>query len=190
MSTALTSEPPPRLLDWLVGAHIDHELREHAPAFSALETAREEGVDPTTFAKVVAITADGGRRALIVLDAVDRLDLRKARRVMSGGVRLLTETELAELAPDCEVGALPAIGALYGLPTYADICIRDVRRISFKAGTHAHDIRLDRRTWEREVGVTYVDLAHGPSAGTGAAVRPFRRGLTEPARAADYERRR
>ena len=86
---------------------------------------------------------------------------------MGGGVRLLTEVELADLAPDCEVGALPAIGSLYDVPTYADICIGDIRRISFKAGTHSHNVRLDRRSWERLVGVTYVDLAHGPGSQTG-----------------------
>ena len=73
MTTAI-SAPPARLLDWLDEAHADYELREHVPAFSALDTAREEGVDPVTFAKVVAVTADGGQRALMVLDAVDRLD--------------------------------------------------------------------------------------------------------------------
>lgn len=162
--THVITSPPARLLDWLNEAHIEFELREHAPAFSALDTAREEGVDPINFAKVVAVTTDGGRLALMVLDAFDRLDLHKARRVMGGGVRLLGEIELAELAPDCEVGALPAIGAIYGLPTYADVAIRDVRRVSFKAGTHSHDVRLDRRTWERQVGVTYADLARGPGS--------------------------
>ena len=158
------TSPLGRLLDWLKEAHIEFELREHAPAFSALDTAREEGVDPITFAKVVAVTTDGGGLALMVLDAIDRLDLHKARRMLGGGVRLLTEIELAQLAPDCEVGALPAVGAICGLPTYADICLRDVRRISFKAGTHSHDVRLDRRSWERQVGVTYADLAHGPGS--------------------------
>lgn len=166
MSVTITRPvaPPARVIDWLDRQGLDYELREHEPAFTALETAREEGVDPVTFAKVIAVTADGGRLALMVLDAVDRLDMHKARRVLGGGVRLLTEPELASLSPDCQVGAIPAIGPLYDIPTYADIAMRDVRQVSFKAGTHNHDVRLERRAWERHVGVTYVDIAEAPNS--------------------------
>jgi Ala-tRNA(Pro) deacylase len=96
----------------------------------------------------------------VVLDATDHLDLRKARRVLEAGhVRLLTEAELGALTPGCEVGAVPAAGALYGLPMYADHAVRDDPRISFKAGSHRYTVRVDRAAWERASAVVYADLA-------------------------------
>jgi len=72
-------------------------------------------VSPTTFAKVIGVLTDDGRRALVVLDADGHLDLPKARGVLGAThVRLMTEAELAESCPGCDVGATPAVGATPG----------------------------------------------------------------------------
>lgn len=155
--------PHQGLLDWLKSNTIDHEIHEHSLAYTAQSTARAEGVDPRTFAKVVGVRADDGRRALVVLDAPDHLDLRKAREVLgTTRVHLLTEDQLLELAPDCEAGALPAVGSLFGLPLYADHAVKEDARISFNAGSHRHAVRVDRAAWESAAGVTYADLAEDP----------------------------
>jgi Ala-tRNA(Pro) deacylase len=152
--------PHPGLLAWLRQNDIDHELHEHAETFTAQATARAEGVDPRTFGKVVGVRTDDGRRALVVLDAPDHLDLRKARGVLEAhDVRLLSEEELADLAPGCEKGALPAVGALFDVPLYADRAIAEASEISFNAGSHRHAVRVDRSAWEGAAGVMYADLA-------------------------------
>jgi len=156
----LLDQPSQRLLDWLREHHVEYEVHEHEPAFTAEATASSEGVDPRTFAKVVGIHADDGRRAIAILDATDHLDLHKARRVLGAGrVRLLTEHELTELAPGCEAGAIPAVGTLFGLAMYADFAVRDDDEISFNAGSHRFSARVDRKAWERASDVAYADLA-------------------------------
>jgi Ala-tRNA(Pro) deacylase len=123
-------------------------------------TAQAEGVDPRTFAKVVGVTTDDGRRVLLVLDATDHVDLRKAREALSAReARLLSEADLVAIAPECEAGALPAVGALYGLPVYADHAVREDAAISFNAGSHRFSVRVDRSAWERAAEVRYADLA-------------------------------
>jgi Ala-tRNA(Pro) deacylase len=117
-------------------------------------------VDPRTFAKVVGVSTQDGRRHLVVLEAIDHLDLHKARQVIGAeDVRLLTEGELAALAPDCQAGAIPAVGSLFGLATYADYAVRDDQDISFNAGSHSFSVRVERASWERACGVVYGDLA-------------------------------
>jgi Ala-tRNA(Pro) deacylase len=148
------------LVNWLESQHVDYQLHEHGLSFTARETAHAEGVDPTTFAKVVAVKTGDGRRALVILEATDHLDLRKTRDILeTSDVRLLTEDDLDELAPECETGALPAVGQLFGIQTYADYALRDAREISFNAGTHRLAIRVDREQWARAAGVVYGDLA-------------------------------
>ena len=158
-STAL-DRPYPPLLEWLTSHTVDYEIHEHDPAFTARATARADKVDPRTFAKVVGVVTEDGQNALIVLDATDQLDLHLARRALGAShVRLVTEAELASLAPGCEVGALPAVGSLFGLPTYADYAVRDDPEISFNAGSHRFTVRVDRAQWESATGVSYGDLA-------------------------------
>jgi Ala-tRNA(Pro) deacylase len=166
MDAATTLDRPYQpLVDWLVGQDIEFEIHAHEPAFTASATARAEGVDPRTFAKVVAVASHDGR-ALVVLDATDHLDLRKARHVLgAGGVRLLSEPELTALAPGCDVGAIPAVGALFSVATYADYAVRDDPEISFNAGSHRFSARVDRARWERACNVIYADLAEDADAG-------------------------
>ncbi len=167
MNTETTLERPYQpLLDWFAAHNVEYEIHEHAAAFTARATATAEGVDPRTFAKVVAVASHDGRTALIVLDATDQLDLRKARLAMGASdVRLLSEAELTALAPGCDVGAIPAVGALYGLTTYADYAVRDDPEISFNAGSHRFSARVERARWERACTVLYADLAVDADAG-------------------------
>jgi Ala-tRNA(Pro) deacylase len=160
------NRPYEPLVDWLASQKIEFEIHEHDPAYTARATAVAEGVDPRTFAKVVAVASHEGRSALVVLDATDHLDLRKARHVIGAGdVRLLSEPELTALAPGCEVGAIPAVGALFGLTTYADYAVRDDPEISFNAGSHRLSARVERARWERACKVIYADLAEDADAG-------------------------
>jgi Ala-tRNA(Pro) deacylase len=164
-SVSARSGALPTLLRWLESQAIEHDIHEHAEAFTARATARAEGVDPRTFAKVVAVRTDDGRTVLLVLDAVDHVDLVKARRALSAGeVRLLTESEMVAVAPGCDAGAMPAVGALFGLPMVADRAVREDAVLSFNAGTHWCSIRVDRVAWERATGVTYADLAEETDA--------------------------
>jgi Ala-tRNA(Pro) deacylase len=163
---AMLDEPYRPLVEWLESQEIKFEVHEHEHAYTARATATAEGVDPRTFAKVVAVASHDGRHALAVLDATDRLDVRKTGRVLGASdVRLLTEPELTALAPGCEVGAIPAVGALFGLATYADYVLRADPEISFNAGSHRFSARVDRARWERACNVIYADLAEDADAG-------------------------
>lgn len=158
--TITPSGPHPLLLRWLVDRAIEHEVHEHAQTFTARATATAEGVDPRSFAKVVGVRTDDDRTFLLVVDATDHVDLVKARHVLSArDVRLLTEADLAALAPDCEAGAIPALGNLFHVPMIADYAVREDRDISFNAGSHRFSVRVDRAAWERATAVRYADLA-------------------------------
>jgi Ala-tRNA(Pro) deacylase len=134
MGASAPAPADPGLLEWLARHDVEYEVHQHAQAFTALSVAKAEGVDPHTVAKVVAVITTDGQRVLIALDTTDRLDLRKAAAALhADSVRLLTEAELAALAPTCEIGAMPAVGQLFGIAMLADHAIRDDRDISFNA---------------------------------------------------------
>lgn len=156
--TAGTTPFPP-LLRWLIEHDVDHEVHEHPATIRAKATARAEGVDPRRFAKTIVLIADG-RPTIVVVDAVDRVDLAKVGPYLAANsVRLATEDELLALAPGCEVGTIPPVGELFGLKVTADHAIHDDPEISFHAGSHRFTMHVDRAAWERAAHVVYADLA-------------------------------
>jgi Ala-tRNA(Pro) deacylase len=159
-ASTVLDRPHAGLLGWLANHEIEHEVHEHPEAFTARQTASAEGVDPATFAKVVAVRTDDGRNILLIVDAIDQVDLHKAREALDArDVRLLPEPDAAALTPGCETGAVPAVGQLFDLPMVADFAVRDDPVISFNAGSHRFSVRVDRVAWERATGVAYADLA-------------------------------
>ena len=159
MATTSTSTIDERLANWLRAHGIPYEPHPHPLAYTALATARAEGVEPRTFAKVVGVRTAAGRVALAVIDAADVLDMAKVAELIGERVRLLTEAELSAATPDWEVGAVPPIPLLAGAQVFADEAVRTDPQISFNAGSHRVAVRVDRAAWEEAAEITYGDLA-------------------------------
>lgn len=159
MASVIPSPIDERLRGWLEGHEIAYQIHEHPLAYTALATAHAEGVDPATFAKVVGVRTDEGRVALVVIDAVDALDLRKVADLVGSPVSLMSERELAEACPDWEVGTVPPVPSLAGEQVFADEGIRADEYISFHAGSHRVAVRLERSAWEQASEITYGDVA-------------------------------
>ncbi|GAG49237.1 unnamed protein product [marine sediment metagenome] len=63
-------------------------------------------------------------------------------------VRLASEPEMAELFPDCELGAEPPVGSLFGMKTIMDTRLEDDSFLIMQAGSHTESIRLRREDWQ------------------------------------------
>jgi Ala-tRNA(Pro) deacylase len=135
-----------RLLDehW-----IDYDVLTHEDTYTAQRTAAAAHVPGRQMAKVVVARENGHGCVMAVLPACAHLDLAALGRAMGRHhLRLVPEDELRRLFPDCEVGAMPPFGRLYGLPTYADCCFRRDQPIAFAAGNHHETVRMPYGDWE------------------------------------------
>jgi prolyl-tRNA editing enzyme YbaK/EbsC (Cys-tRNA(Pro) deacylase) len=158
--THAAAGPYPALMDWLQEHGVGYELRDHPLAFTATEAARAEGVEPTSFAKVVGVHTSDGHDALAVLDATDQVDVGKLARVLGvAWVALLGEDAFGALSPECDVGTAPPIPELVDVPVYVDEAVRADPQVSFHAGSHRYGVRVEREAWERAAGVTYASFA-------------------------------
>jgi Ala-tRNA(Pro) deacylase len=112
-------------------------------------------------AKVVTVREEGGGDLMAVLPAACRLDL-PAFRQATGRRRLslLREEEMKPLFPDCEVGAMPPFGHLYGLPVYVDACFPRAKDIVFQAGNHHEVVRMPYPEYERLARPVVVEICH------------------------------
>ncbi len=142
-----------RLQQVLVRSRVEYDLIQHHEAFTASHVAQESHVRGRNLAKVVVVrTADAGH-LMVVLPASCHLDLARLERVSGRhGLHLASEHEFPRLFPDCEAGAMPPFGHLYGIPMYLDACFRDHEDIWFQAGNHHEVVRLSMPDFERIAG--------------------------------------
>jgi prolyl-tRNA editing enzyme YbaK/EbsC (Cys-tRNA(Pro) deacylase) len=98
------------LRSFLDSHQANFTLTTHPKAFTAREVAAAEHLPPRELAKTVVAFGDG-RYHLIVIPASKVVDFHELRTALGlSQARLATETEVAELFPDCELGAMPPIG--------------------------------------------------------------------------------
>ena len=67
----------------------------------------------------------------------------------------LAKTVIVKKAfPDCETGAMPPFGNLYGMNVFVSQALREDDEIAFNAGSHSELIRLTYADYERLVHPT------------------------------------
>jgi len=131
-----------RLKQYLDEQHVPYVVCTHSQAFTAQEIAHALHVRGREMAKAVILKADD-RYVMAVLPAHHKVDLTRFAEVVGASyVRLATEAEFKDLFPDCEIGAMPIFGNLYGIPVYVAEPLLQDEEIVFNAGTHTDSIRM------------------------------------------------
>ena len=126
--------------DFLRDAHVPYAVVPHRPAYTAQAEAAATHVPGGDWAKVVVCFIDGAP-VEAVLPATSIIDLESLLELAGGSeIRVADEEELDGLFPECEVGAMPPFGPLYGQTVYVDALLALERDIVFNAGTHREAI--------------------------------------------------
>lgn len=152
-----------RLKTYLNREHVRYEVLPHPQAFRASEIAQILHEPERGIAKVIVVKVDD-RFVMTVLPASWNVDIRRLRDVFgTHHVRLATEDELRDLFPDCELGAMPPFGILYGLPVYVDQTLMEDEYIVFEAGTHSEAIRMRYADFAAFGYPVVAEFHHSPS---------------------------
>jgi Ala-tRNA(Pro) deacylase len=131
-----------KLREFLDQQGVRYEVRSHRQAFTAQEVAEAQQVPGMELAKVV-IVRSGGEFAMLVLPAPYRVDLERARTALGHPDLVLAhEHEFTRLFPECEPGAMPPFGNLYGLAVWVDEVLTKDEEIVFNAGTHTQTVTM------------------------------------------------
>jgi Ala-tRNA(Pro) deacylase len=137
-----------RVPEFLAAHQVAFETLVHPPAFTAQKRAKFLHVPGRHVAKGVLLAGPEGY-FLAVLSADRHVDTGALARALAGPVRLAEDREVAEVFRDCEWGAVPPFGTLYGLPTVLDEALDPDAALVFEAHTHAEAIRMRCREFER-----------------------------------------
>lgn len=143
--------PCEKLLEYLDENRVPYEMIVHPKAFAARDVAFKAGVPGRMFAKTVLIKLDG-RLAMAVLPAEEKINFHLLREAAQAEtITLATENDFESLFPDCELGAMPPFGNLYGMEVFVGGTMARAEIISFNAGSHTEVLTLPYLDFERLV---------------------------------------
>src|SRR6266852_5940112 len=123
----------------------------HSTAYTAQEVAASAHITGRELAKVVIVELDG-KMAMAVLPANRKIVLQDLREVTgSDEVKFASEEEFRKKFPDCETGAMPPFGNLYGMDVFVAESLTRNDEIAFNAGSHTEAIKMRYEDFERLV---------------------------------------
>jgi Ala-tRNA(Pro) deacylase len=160
--------------EFLREAHVGYTVLPHRPAYTAQEEAAAVHIAGRDWAKVVICFVDG-KPVEAVLPAPMVVNLNRLLELAGGTeIRLAQEEDLRRLFPDCEQGAMPPFGPLYGQSVFADVALASESEIAFNAGTHTEAIRMRWADFAATIRPIVGQFAEAPIEHVGAYRWPYR----------------
>ncbi len=149
------------LIEFLDRHDVPYTVITHSPAYTAQGIAGLTHISGKELAKTVVVKLDG-KLAMAVLPANFHVDLAALRRVLKAKTAMLAaEEEFEDRFAECETGAMPPFGNLYGLPVFVDENLARDKEIAFNAGTHRELIRMSWDDFQRLVEPMILRFAAG-----------------------------
>ena len=145
-----------KLATYLDRLGVEAEVLAHRRTATAAGTAKVSQLPGDRLAKGVLLR-DGVGYLLAVIPASHHIDLDAIQRLCGRPLTLADEDETGRMFPDCELGAVPPIGAPYGLPVLVDDAFASQADVYFEAGDH---VSLVHVSGEQFAGLMQ-DVQHG-----------------------------
>lgn len=137
--------PLSSLREYLDKHNVQYIVISHSPAFTAQGIAALAHVPGKELAKTVIVKLDD-KLVMAVLPASFHVDLGMLKKETNARTaQLASEADFKDRFPECETGAMPPFGNLYGIEVFADETLAKDKEIAFNAGSHRELIRL---AWE------------------------------------------
>jgi Ala-tRNA(Pro) deacylase len=134
--------PVQQLKEFLEEANVEYMCLTHPPAFTAQELARHVKIAGDKVVKTVIIELDG-KMAMLVMPATCRVRWNSLSRILETDfVDLADEQAFQDRFPDCEVGAMPPFGNLFGMTVYCAEPLTEQPELAFAAGSHTESLHM------------------------------------------------
>ncbi|MCW3474340.1 aminoacyl-tRNA deacylase [Limobrevibacterium gyesilva] len=125
-----------RLRQYLDNQGVAYDVVAHPRTLTTSGSAHSAHVAGSKVAKPVVVHHELGY-VLAVVPSTHRVELGTLQSLLDRRLGLATEAEVTGLFNDCEIGAIPPVGAAYGVPVVVDESLSDAPDVYFEAGDHA-----------------------------------------------------
>lgn len=150
-----------KLSDYLDEHQTKYIRITHSPAYTASEVAQSAHIPGKDLAKTVMVKLDD-QLIMVVLPSTKAVDLAKLQEATGASkVGMAKEDEFVAIFPNCEPGAMPPFGNLYGVNVYVDQSLSEDEEIAFNAGSHTELIQLAYQDFEALVKPEVGSFAFG-----------------------------
>lgn len=140
-----------KLIQYLDENNVKYITITHSQAFTAQQVAASAHIKGKDMAKSVIIKIKG-KMAMAVLPANFHVDFQLLKEITGiEDVSLAHESEFKTLFEDCETGAMPPFGNLYGLDVFVAQSLTEDEEIAFNAGNHSELIKMSYGDFEKLV---------------------------------------
>lgn len=131
-----------KLKEFLNTHHVKYVTISHSPAFTSQQVAESAHVSGKEMAKTLIVKLDG-KMVMMVLPSNVKLDFYEVQeRLGVHKAELASEHEFKDKFAECELGAMPPFGNLFGMDVYLDDRLAKNTEIAFNAGTHSEIMKL------------------------------------------------
>jgi Ala-tRNA(Pro) deacylase len=138
-----------KLVEFLDNNRVKYVVVTHSPAFTAQDVAQSAHIPGKEVAKAVIVWMDGAM-AMAVLPASQMIDFDLLRNITGAkSVELASESEFKDRFPECDVGAMPPFGNLFGMRVFAASTLAEDKEIAFNAGSHRELVKMSYVDFER-----------------------------------------
>lgn len=135
------------LAQYLAERGVQYDVVEHPHAVTALESAKTSHISLNRLAKAVVLKGEEGFM-LAVLPASSHIQFGQLRKHLGADVAMANEEQIETLFVDCEPGAVPALGAAYGLKVVVDDSLVNEPEIYLEGGDHASLVHISGSTFQ------------------------------------------
>lgn len=130
-----------RLKAYLESSGIPYEVVSHPRTATSSESAQAAHITGKRVVKSVLIHREEGY-LLAAVPSTHRIDLGTLQDLAGARLGLAGETEIGEIFPDCDLGAVPPIGDAYGVEVILEEGVSDLPEVYFEGGDHTTLIRV------------------------------------------------
>ena len=153
--------PLSSLREYLDKHSVRYIVISHSLAYTAQGVAALTHTPGKELAKTVIVKMDG-KLAMAVVPGSLHVNLNLLKKgSMAKIVELASETDFKDRFPECETGAMPPFGNLYGMDVFVDESLAQDKEISFNAGSHRELIRLAWADFETLVKPRMIRITAG-----------------------------
>lgn len=148
--------PARKMREFLNKNDIRYVTVQHSPAYTAQAVAASAHVPSKEMAKTVMLDIDG-KMAMAVLPASYQVNFDQLKEALNAkSISLLHENDFKGRFPDCEPGAMPPFGNLYGMPVFVAESLAEDEYIAFSAGSHHEVVLMTYADYQRLVAPSIV----------------------------------
>lgn len=147
-----------KIVEFLKKNGVKYDVIRHPTSYSAQMTAHAAHIPGREMAKCVIVRVMG-KLVMVVTTANQKVNFRALRNLYgTEEVDLATENEFINAFRDCEPGAMPPFGTLYGMEELVSGDLAEDDEIVFNAGTHTELIKMKYADFEKLVHPRVVNF--------------------------------